>query len=80
MKTVTKVETSTSKIEFGYWNIDTEEFIPVTPSTDMEAVAKLLDCSPLLAYALVILTESITESVGADLLSLWKRLDRIENK
>ena len=81
MKTVTKtkVETLTSEIEFGYWNADTEEFIPVTPSTNMESVAKLFDCSPLLVYALVILTESITDNVGADLRSIWKRLDRIEN-
>ena len=79
MKTVTttKIETRIDNLQFGYWDIESEEFIPISGMTDAELneAAMPLGCTPLLLDALAILAESISESVAADLVDIWKRLE-----
>jgi len=79
MKTVTttKIETRIDSLQFGYWDMEDEEFVPFSSMVEekLDEAAKLLGCTPLLLDALAMLTESICESVAADLADIWERLE-----
>ena len=76
METKTVITTHTDRIVFGYWDKDSEEFIELKhlPADDGEEVAKLLGCSPILVDALIMLTDTIAQSVGQDLKDIWKKV------
>lgn len=78
METVTRVLTSTDNISFGYWNNDTDEFVPLSTLSDTEEkeIAELFGCTPLLVDALIMLTADIKENIGADLIDIWKAIGK----
>jgi hypothetical protein len=80
MKTRTTIETRIEELQFGYWDIEAEEFIPIDTSKaiDVEAAAVALSCSERLLDALGIFVENIKGTVGLDLCDIWERLDRLE--
>ena len=78
MRTAKKVEANIDDLRFGYWNIESEEFIPVSGMTDAELsqAAKLLGCSPLMLDALIMFGDSIRDSVATDLKDIWRMVDK----
>ena len=80
MKTVTttKIETRVENLQFGYWDMESEEFVPFSSMVEakLDEAAKLLGCTPVLLDALVMLVASISKSVAADLVDIWKRLEK----
>lgn len=79
MKTDTTVTitSETQDLQFGYWDMEGEEFIPIEGMNDEERqrAAELLGCSPVLLDALEMFAETIADRVGMDLRDIWKRLD-----
>lgn len=80
MKTViTKtIDANIQSLTFGYWDNETEEFVPVDESTKIEVVAAYLGCTKELVYALWTFAEGIRDLLVDDLVDIWQRLDRIE--
>ena len=72
-----KIESATQSLQFGYWKMETEEFIPIAGMDDEERkqAAELLGCSPVLVDALEMFAETVVDLVGLDLRDIWKRLD-----
>lgn len=77
MKTERIVQAHVDNVQFGYWNTETNTFVPVnvTRQDDVDIAAETLECSKLLIDTLGILTMSITDRVGKDLKDIWRRLD-----
>ena len=79
MKTVTtvKVKAETDHLQFGYWDMNSESFVPISgmTQTELDEAAKLCGCTPILLDALVIFADSIREAVTADLVDIWKRAE-----
>ncbi len=78
MRTVKKIETNIDDLQFGYWDVEGKEFIPINGMTDEElgCAATLLGCSPLMLDALMVFSDSISESVSGDLKDIWRMVDR----
>ncbi len=80
MKTATKITANIDELQFGYWDMDTERFVPV----DAQYVDKLqkavtkLGVPEELIDALALFAANITSAVRDDLEDIWKRLDRVE--
>ena len=76
-RTTVKIESATQDLQFGYWKMETEEFIPIEGMDEEERkqAAELLGCSPVLIDALEMFTETVADVVGCDLCDIWKRLD-----
>ena len=72
-----KIESATQGLQFGYWKMETEEFIPIEgmDKEERRRAAELLGCSPVLLDALEMFAETIADVVGLDLRDIWKRLD-----
>jgi len=72
-----RIKSETRNLQFGYWDMEAEEFIPIAGMSDEERkqAAELFGCSPTLVDALDMLAETIAETVGGDLHDIWKRLD-----
>lgn len=77
MKTVVtkRILANVQDVQFGYWDNEAEEFIPITDDTVMGDAASRLKCSPELIEAILFLVEHLTSSIHADLTDIWKRLD-----
>ena len=80
MRTRTTVTTETESLQFGYWDPETEEFIPIDvgKQADIDLAAEALGCSKVLVETLGVLVESATELIAQDLSDIWKRLDKLE--
>lgn len=78
MRTVKKVETSIDDLQFGYWDVEDEEFIPIDGMTEKEMghAAKLLGCSPLMLDALLLFSNSVRDSIAGDLKDIWRMVDK----
>ena len=78
MRTVKKIETNIDDLQFGYWDMESEEFVPISGMSDAELnqAARLLGCTPLLLDALMIFSANISESVAGDLKDIWRMVDR----
>ena len=72
-----RIKSETRNLQFGWWDMEAEEFIPIEGMSDEERnqAGELLGCSPVLLDALAMFAETITELVGGDLCDIWKRLD-----
>ena len=84
-QTTVKVESATQDLEFGIWSTEDGEdgeFVSLHGMDADEAarMAEKLGCSMALIDALVMFAETITDLVGNDLVDIWKRLDKIEQK
>ena len=81
MKTKTRVAADIDSLEFGYWDPETEDFIPVdvTNVDQLKQAAAALECSERLIDTIGTLTASISELISSDLKDIWERLDRIEH-
>ena len=81
MRTVKTIETNIDDLQFGYWDVEGEEFIPINGMTDaeMSQAAKLLGCSPLMLDALMLFGESVRDSIAGDLKDIWRMVDRRKN-
>jgi hypothetical protein len=79
MRTVTTVRivTETRELSFGFWDSENEQFVPVDDN-NIDTVATTLNCSRELLGALVMLVESITLTIGKDLIDIWRRLDAMQ--
>jgi len=77
MKTVTRIETRTEKVQFGFYDIEEEKFIPinVAKAADMKLAIKKLECSETLIDTIGIAIEMLIEAVSCDLKDIWDRLD-----
>ena len=78
MRTVKKIETNIDDLQFGYWDMESEEFVPINGMSDAELnqAARLLGCTPLLLDALMVFNDSISESIAGDLKDIWRMVDR----
>ena len=78
MRTVKKFETNIDDLQFGYWDVESEEFVPINSMSDAELnqAARLLGCTSLLLDALMIFSANISESVSGDLEDIWRMVDR----
>jgi len=76
MRTVTKIKTNTDALQFGYWDADDKEFVPISGmnTRELKEAADILGCSPLLLDALAMMVETISQVVGDDLRDIWRRL------
>ena len=74
MKTIktTRVETELSRLEFGYWDLENDEFIPIRSEVDIVKAAELFGVNPLLVEALITLIDGIKDFIGADLKDIWE--------
>lgn len=82
MKTITKVEVEKEldDLEVGWWNPEKEEFIPFAEMSE-EAKKELCareDFRQIILYTLEQFCTEILRTIGTDLESIWKRLDRLE--
>jgi transcriptional regulator NrdR family protein len=77
VKTKKTVQAHVDNIEFGYWDMKTQTFMPVdvTLQGNVDAAAKAIKCSELLIDTLGLLTRSIKEQISQDLKDIWRRLD-----
>ena len=84
MKTqvMVKVTSSVQDLEFGIWDTEGDEFISLhgMDTDETTRMAERLGCSTALIDALVMFTEAISDLVGIDLVDIWKRLDKLEQK
>lgn len=76
MKTVTQIKANVDNLQFGYWDLETQEFIPIDgmSAAEMQAAAEKLECSELLLDALVMFAASISEMLKSDLVDIWKKV------
>ena len=76
-KTTVKITSAIQDLQFGYWEMETEEFIPIAGMDEEERqrAAELFGCSPVLVDALEMFAETVADVVGLDLRDIWKRLD-----
>jgi len=79
MKTIIskRIQTKTHDVEFGYWNMETEEFVPIAGMTEEETqvVADLFGCTPLLVDALAFFSDLFRSAVEGDLKDIWKLIE-----
>lgn len=77
MKTVksTRITCSLDGLVFGWWDAEKEQFIPIKSQDIGETERAVMGCSETLLEALIMLTESIKDTVGLDLRQIWRRLD-----
>ena len=81
-KTITKttIESQCDSIQFGYWDNEQEKWIELKCGEYLNVASQKLQCSEELLLALVETVEVVKERIGADLRSIWKRLDRLDNE
>lgn len=72
METTRTIKGHYQDIQFGYWDAENEEFVPIE-SASPEFAAKL-GCSELLLDTLVILVQDIKEKFGEDLKDIWRKV------
>ena len=81
METQRKVIALVDSLQFGYWDMEDEEFVPIDEYTvHVNKGVASLGCSEALLIALSMFAEAISETVGADLRDIWARLDSMEKK
>lgn len=73
MKTETRVRANVDTLQFGYWDMETEEFVPIDAekTESLKKAALALGCSEQLLDALAMFACSIAASVGDDLRDVW---------
>ncbi len=73
-----RVETETGNLNVGYWDMENEQLVSLHNMSDDElnTAAELIGVSPLGATMMVMFADEIREKVGADLTSIWDRLDQ----
>ena len=78
----TKIICEVDDLVFGWYEPETEEFHIIEDVEDEETqdLIKRDDFRERLLEALEMYNESVREVFGEDLRSIWKRLDRIEEK
>jgi len=82
MKTVIKVEKQTDDISIGWFDEESDEWYNFEDMTmdELKAFCARKDFRELLFEAIKQFCSQIRETVGADLESIWKRLNEIEGK
>jgi hypothetical protein len=80
MKTVTRIVTETEKVQFGFWDNEKDDFVPVDIGkvADIQAAIGHFGCSEELIDAIGSMFERLQEAICADLDDIWKRLDDAE--
>lgn len=76
-KITKRILSNTEDVQFGYWDSESGEygeFFPITEEDDLVEIARVLECSPKLVEAMVLLVASLTEAVCQDLADVWNRL------
>lgn len=77
METVTRIKTETERVQFGFWDTEKDEFVPIDTAgvADVQLAIKRLSCSEEFISALGMWQDSLIEAICADLEDIWKRLD-----
>ncbi len=77
MRVIKKVHADVDSLQFGYWDMETEKFVPINAERQGELMgaASALGCTEGLLDALAMFAANISEMVGDDLRSIWRRLD-----
>jgi len=72
------IDCATDNLRFGYWD-EQERWVELVYAAGGEAVAsQKLQCSEELVLALVGTITAMKGRIGADLRSIWKRLDELD--
>jgi len=76
----TTIESQTRQLEFGYWMQEGEEgeFIPLQNEQSYRIAAEHLGCSRELLDMMSLLHDFMLDAIIADLVDIWKRLDRMQ--
>lgn len=71
-----KVETNINRLQFGYWDMETEEFVSIegASSKELQTASEKLECSELLLDALVSFAATISAMVDTDLHDIWRKI------
>jgi len=82
MKTQRKVTANVDQLQFGYWDMEIEEFVPIDAQyvDQVQKAITELGCTEGLLDALAMFAANIVEMIGDDLRDIWARLDNIEKK
>lgn len=91
MKTyvTTNYDTHLDDLRFGYWEYPENEQIEDgryvrlddgAKPADTQKAAKYLEVSPKMIDALVMFAGDVQEKVRADMIDIWQRLDKIEQR
>lgn len=77
MKTEMSVWANVDELQFGYWDMKTEEFVPIDAekAESLKKAALALGCSERLLDALAMFACSIAQMVGDDLRDVWQKLE-----
>ena len=66
------------KLDFGYWDDESETFISL--ENDSDAVKEYLGLDDRFMSSLIMFVADIKELIGGDLEDIWMRLDDVERK
>jgi len=69
------VLTHIEEVKFGYWNDDTEEFIPIHIKNIKDNLDNQLNVSPELLFALHATFDLLIDAINADLRDIWEKLE-----
>jgi len=80
MRTIIRIETETEEVQFGFWDPETNDFVPIdtTKVADLKAAVEYFGCSEEFIDALGAMFERLIEAVASDLEAIWKRLDEAQ--
>lgn len=71
MLEIKKLESEVKSVQFGYWDDEKDEFIPITNGDEN---GKIFGVSDFLIDSICGLVDRIGDSVHADLESLWGKI------
>lgn len=80
MNTEKEVSTNTDSLIFGYWEDETETFVPLTDEEDVKEFLGRNDWKEKLIDAIEMTVQSISEEVSRDLTEIWERQEKIEKR
>lgn len=80
MKTKTTIDCECDKIHFGYWDPAQDKWIELRVGDKLNEGSQKLQCSEELLLALLETIDFMKDQIGADLRSIWKRLDGLDNE
>lgn len=80
MKTTTVISTNFRNLQFGYWDTEKDKFIPVSNDGKIEKFCKKENIAELIVRGILMSFDQIESEVRQDLVEIWERLNKIENK
>lgn len=78
-RVITKINCETTRACLGYWHPEREEWIELQVGDNLTEACDMLHCSDELLTALIQSVDVAANQVASDLLSIWRRLDKMES-